>query len=267
MDKTWRKHFPDGERQITTTCLGYLAAVVSSVPSDVREAARCGLEDEENYVWCKYYTNHGLALCGYAEVYLSPNTFNSALQDIYISVQKHLMADRLPWANASAHTSELLDEIVYSVIVKSYTHPLIDLLSNEDTLPYRLLLVAKLLIRCIPSARPLTANELRAAAKKLPSEIEDTYKMAMTRIQEQEPHLAELGKQALSWVYLSKRQLTAMELRHALSFQWFKVISPNPIVNEDQILSASAGLISFVNLQDEQSTAMGCQFFRESYLQ
>lgn len=124
-------------------------------------------------------------------------------------------------------------------------------------------IAARLLISCIPNSQSLTANDVRAAVKEFPTGIEETYEMAMRRIEDQEPHLAELGKQALYWVYFSKRQLTVMELRHALSFQRSKGISKDDLIGEDRILSACAGLISFVKLKDKRKT-VECQFSRKS---
>lgn len=127
-------------------------------------------------------------------------------------------------------------------------------------------IVAKLLISCIPNSRSLTANDLRAAVSELPTGIDDTYHLAMTRIQAQELHLAKLGTQALYWVYFSKRRLTVIELRHALSFQRSGAISKDDLIGEDQIRSACAGLISFVKLKDKRKT-VECQFSRKYSVQ
>lgn len=67
LDKSWQRYFPDGEHQITETCLGYLAAAVSGVPSDVTKAAR--QDYYRNTIWQKYCQDHGFALCAYAMEY------------------------------------------------------------------------------------------------------------------------------------------------------------------------------------------------------
>lgn len=187
------------------------------------------------------------------------------LLDIGIFLQRHL-AGHL--ATVVAHTPGLFEEIMHAVIMKSYAHPLIDVMSIKDPLPYRFVRVAKLLTRCIPKSRPLTADELRAAVKELPSGIEDSHAMVLTCIREREPHLARLGMDALSWVYFSKRskrRMTVKELQHALSFQQSNTISKDDLISEDRIRSACAGLIDFVALKNKQATA-GCQFSREFHI-
>lgn len=110
----------------------------------------------------------------------------------------------------------------------------------------------------------VTADELRAAVKDLPRGTQRTYEMAIKRIRGKEPYLAGLGMGALAWVYFSKRPLTVMELRQALSYQLFKSISGADLIEEDQIVATCAGLITFVSAKGARGReAVNCQFCGE----
>lgn len=134
-------------------------------------------------------------------------------------------------------------------------------MNNNELLLYRFE-VAAVLVNLIPKNQAVTADELRRVVKDIPTMIQDVYEMIIKRIWAQEPHLARLGMDALSWVYFCKRRLTVTELQHALSFQHLKGIPGAILIEEDQILAACCELIAFVELGDKEGT-VECQFFGE----
>ena len=110
---------------------------------------------------------------------------------------------------------------------------------------YHRFIIARLLLDSIPTAS--SPNSIRAHLSRLPSGLPATYQMTMERIKAQEPALAELGLRVLTWVYFARKTLTVAQLRHAVSFRpGMKKITNDDLVDEDQIISACAGLISVI---------------------
>ena len=129
-------------------------------------------------------------------------------------------------------------------------------------------IVAVLLVEALASCR--TVNQVRDLLKVLPSGLQDTYKLTMKRIFDQDEEQSRLAVAVLSWVYFSRRRLRVRELQHAVSFQLgMGVFSEDDVLGEDCIQSACAGLISFVRVdEDDADRYLGhgtvvCQSARE----
>ena len=99
----------------------------------------------------------------------------------------------------------------------------------------------------------LTPAEIRAALQTLPKGLDETYDFTMKRILGQRGDIAKLASLAIAWILHAERLLTVLELRCILSFERSsfrkKQFSEDDLIGEDVILSACAGLVTFVSLE------------------
>ena len=67
-----------------------------------------------------------------------------------------------------------------------------------------------------------SANDVKLALKTLPKgsqALDEAYKEALQRIECQRGGLLKLAKDAISWIVCTRRQITMLELRHALAIE------------------------------------------------
>lgn len=90
-------------------------------------------------------------------------------------------------------------------------------------------------------------NNLRAirlALQQLPSGLNATYDMAMTRIGERGQEDWELAKAVLSWIIFAYQPLSIAQLQHALAISPDdRVICLDACTDEDTLLSVCEGLV------------------------
>ncbi|KAI5814506.1 hypothetical protein BZA77DRAFT_345612 [Pyronema omphalodes] len=60
-------------------------------------------------------------------------------------------------------------------------------------------------------------SKRRAALESMPKKLEDAFQVTIDRIKSQAPGKARQGMEVLKWVYLAKRPLSVIEMRHALA--------------------------------------------------
>src|SRR5690242_4979144 len=96
---------------------------------------------------------------------------------------------------------------------------------------------------CLP-----TVGHIKTALRSLNKGLEgldDTYRQAMKRIEDQGVESRDLAKRILAWIIYSRRQLSSRELQHALAVEVGTVA-----LNEDFLLginvlkSICAGLVT-----------------------
>ncbi|KAL8923929.1 MAG: hypothetical protein Q9208_004366 [Pyrenodesmia sp. 3 TL-2023] len=95
------------------------------------------------------------------------------------------------------------------------------------------------------SLRSMTnIRDLRDTLSKLPEKLDDYYKRAWTRIRKKDKHQAQIAYHAMAWLYLSQRQLTVDELRHALAIRsGDKIFCSEGLVEVTDIIEACQGLV------------------------
>lgn len=107
-------------------------------------------------------------------------------------------------------------------------------------------LLAKLHIDSL--AGKTTVTKLQKALKQLPTGREgydSAYNDAMERIQSQVVDQAELANQVLSWITRATRQLTAVELQHALAVEIGETsLDEENLPEIDDMVSSCAGLVA-----------------------
>lgn len=105
-------------------------------------------------------------------------------------------------------------------------------------------LVASLQMRALASE--LTIGSLRKQLKDLPKQIDDTYELAISRINNLEEKHRDLALNTLAWIVNSSRPLLINELRHALSTipdtNGFNI--DDTIIYEDDIRNFCGGLVT-----------------------
>lgn len=95
------------------------------------------------------------------------------------------------------------------------------------------------------SLRSITnVRDLRQALSQLPEKLDDYYERAWARIRNQEKHQVQIAFHAMSWLYLSKRQLHVDELCHALATRsGDKVFCTEGLTEITDIIEACLGLV------------------------
>ena len=87
-------------------------------------------------------------------------------------------------------------------------------------------------------------RDLRAQLDKLPETLDQYYEVALARIGGQEEYLKDIAHRAMSWVYLSQRQLQMDELRHALATQpGDRYFSDEGLIPIEDVLDTCKGLV------------------------
>lgn len=90
----------------------------------------------------------------------------------------------------------------------------------------------------------MTVTEVRYALKTLPKGLDATYELSMNRIDSQSEGFRKLGRRVINWLVFAKTKLTVTELLHAVSFEpGMKTMSAEDLVQEDDLISACAGLV------------------------
>jgi hypothetical protein len=80
--------------------------------------------------------------------------------------------------------------------------------------------------------------------KNLPKNLNDSYDIAMQRIETQNEEDRKTARSALIWVTNAKRPLTVLELQVALAVELgTKCLDNNNLLDIDIILSVCAGLV------------------------
>src|SRR5262245_20552931 len=88
----------------------------------------------------------------------------------------------------------------------------------------------------------------------LPSGINETYDVAIKRIEDQPEEDSQLAKRALAYIFCARRPLNVEELRHALAVQAEDTeLDETAFVDTEILLNVSAGLIKI----DEKSSTIG----------
>lgn len=97
----------------------------------------------------------------------------------------------------------------------------------------------------ISSLRTITnVRDLRERLSQLPEKLDDYYERAWARIRSQEKHQKQIAYHAMSWLYLSLRQLKVDELRHALATRsGDKVFCTEGLIEITDIIEACQGLV------------------------
>lgn len=94
----------------------------------------------------------------------------------------------------------------------------------------------------------ITPKAIRLALKRLPkgSEALDiTYNTALERVESQKEGFQKLAKRVLSWITHAQRQLTIVELQHALAVEIGESeLDEENICEPDQLVSVCAGLVT-----------------------
>ncbi|EXL65494.1 hypothetical protein FOPG_18280 [Fusarium oxysporum f. sp. conglutinans race 2 54008] len=122
----------------------------------------------------------------------------------------------------------------------------------------------------------LTANSVREALKVMKKRkesaagmtnqlLESAYDIALERINGQKSGLRRMAIQILSWITLAKRQLTTLELSHALAIKLgTRRLDPGDIPRTTDIISICAGLVT----TDEQNGIIRlAHYTTQEYLQ
>lgn len=82
------------------------------------------------------------------------------------------------------------------------------------------------------------------ALKQLPREIDDTYREALKRIQEQNQDDRELANKVLMWITFAFTPLSILELQHALAVEdGSPETHLDALPDEEIIISVCAGLV------------------------
>jgi len=138
-----------------------------------------------------------------------------------------------------------LQQEISSEIVKAIDGMYVVSCSFETPANLTRFLLAQLHLQSLRGKRAPTA--VRDTLKKLPtgSEAYDrTYSDAMERIERQLPDQAELAKEVISWITCAKRQLTTLELQHALAIKAYHTeFDEGNKPDIDDIISVCAGLV------------------------
>jgi hypothetical protein len=93
-------------------------------------------------------------------------------------------------------------------------------------------------------------KEVRETLKRLPRELEGTYKEAMERIETQCEDDRNLAKRVLSWIVYAFRPLSLQELRYALAtMPGMRQVEDDDLDDLDVLISVCAGLVTV----DEES--------------
>lgn len=93
-------------------------------------------------------------------------------------------------------------------------------------------------------------KEVRETLKRLPQELEGTYKEAMERIETQCEDDRNLAKRVLSWIVYAFRPLSLQELRYALAtMPGMRQVEDDDLDDLDVLISVCAGLVTV----DEES--------------
>ena len=87
-------------------------------------------------------------------------------------------------------------------------------------------------------------KDLRMALENLPDSVNDTYDEAMTRIHSQNTDDRQLADKVLLWVAYTFRQLSIMELQHAVTVEESSTDTDLEALTDQEILiSVCAGLV------------------------
>ena len=93
-----------------------------------------------------------------------------------------------------------------------------------------------------------TAKAIKSALKNLPKGTEalDTaYREVLNRIQAQKARFRDPAKLALSWIVFAARQLSVLELQHALAIEEDSCeLDEDNLPEMDEVLSGCAGLVT-----------------------
>lgn len=176
--------------------------------------------------------------------------------DITTYLNSHL--DRLP---PFVRTNELLQHEIMEVIAEVVDGMYVFIVSRRyslNLLKVNRFLLAQLYLDVL--ADTTTANEIRSAVRAFQKQgqagdqkdqvLERVYEQAMLRISGQNPAWKELAFKVLLWITFAKRQLTTLELQHALATKiGTSELDHDDLPDLEIMVSACAGLVTV----DEES--------------
>ena len=116
----------------------------------------------------------------------------------------------------------------------------------------------------------MSIKDVRRALKRFPrggdeDALKKAYSDAMERINAQQPGFRELAKQVLSWITYAKRELTLLELQHALAVEpGARCLDPDNLKDVGDMVSVCAGLVT---IEQENSTIRLVHYTTQEYLQ
>lgn len=95
----------------------------------------------------------------------------------------------------------------------------------------------------------MTPKAIRLALYQLPKgskALDTAYKEALERVETQTEGFRELAKRVLSWITHTQRQLTVLELQHALAVENDESdLDENNMPDPEEMVSVCAGLVTF----------------------
>ena len=113
--------------------------------------------------------------------------------------------------------------------------------NKANTFGYRFLLAT---IHVNVLASQVTLAKIRRCLRELPTDIDETYDLALKRVLEQDKERQKLALDTFTWVLHSSGNLTLLELQHALAVDLdMDYFDPENIPPEARIRDACAGLI------------------------
>ncbi|ODM18634.1 hypothetical protein SI65_05251 [Aspergillus cristatus] len=90
-----------------------------------------------------------------------------------------------------------------------------------------------------------TAKHLKTALDCLPKDIDDVYKKAVKRIDDQSEDQKSLAKKVIAWITFSTRDLTTLELKHAIAVEVnTSGLDKDNIPKIQEMVSVCAGLVT-----------------------
>lgn len=93
--------------------------------------------------------------------------------------------------------------------------------------------------------REPTIGHVESALQSLPRELDETYKQALTRVQNQGGNVSVLAEKILCWVVHARRVLSIVELQHALAIQLGKSELDEKFIPSPEVIgSVCAGLVT-----------------------
>ena len=116
----------------------------------------------------------------------------------------------------------------------------------------------------------MSIKDVRGALKRLPNggdenALEKAYSDAMERINAQQTGFKKLAIQVLSWITYAKRELTQLELQHALAIEpEERCLDPENLKDVKDMVSVCAGLVT---IEQETNVIRLVHYTTQEYLQ